>query len=280
MCNNSYSVYPECDNLDVVCEPDPFAPQTHQYDRFVGLYKLWGASEAGDSATPAADESNTDAAALLAGAAGGRFVLSTLPDWLLWAAIIAHIYTMRRGGAAGRGHGRYPASFRPRHRVWKPNPESHAVARLGSYVLHHASSLVIAAITEIHVLLRPGAPMKSIHWNFKPGERQKSGTDLYTATFFVQLFTFVILALTFEQGGSTFVQVRARAGRGTAPPYSRAAVLATGDSTKLHLWELRAGAVRAILVHGHRARCLSEPLVQAEVLHANGYIVLVAPCCT
>ena len=74
--------------------------------------------------------------------------------------------------------------------------------------------------------------------------------------------------------------MRERAGRSTAPPYSRVAVLVTGDSTKLDLWELRAGTVRAIFVHGHRARCLSEPLVQAEVLHANGYIVLVAPCCT
>lgn len=37
--------------------------------------------------------------------------------------------------------------------------------------------------------------------------RTQVGTDLYTVTFFIQLITFMVLALTFEQGGSTFVQV-------------------------------------------------------------------------
>ena len=235
MCNNSYSVYPACDALDTVCDPDPFAPQSHRYDLLVGLYKLWGAPQlstdatatatataaaaaasaaaalaSSSSSTSAASPSSlyhADASVLLAGAAGGRFFLSTLPDWLLWAALILHIYTMRRGGVWGAGFARYPSSFRPVRLVWHPKAGMGAVARVVSYGVHWVSTLLTAVITEVHVLLRPGTPMNSIHWNFAPGERHKSGIDLYTATFFVQLLTFIILALTFEQGGSTFVQV-------------------------------------------------------------------------
>lgn len=111
--------------------------------------------------------------------------------------------------------------------------------------------------------------------------RTQVGTDLYTVTFFIQLITFMVLALTFEQGGSTFVQVSARslcplmARFRWLTPLARAIAVSVcpcvvaGHSKQQHFRQLRVGAVWPVHVHCAGARRVLESLVPCQAAHSH-----------
>ena len=198
--------YPTCDTIAQACEPDPFAPVSHKHDMLMGVFKLWSTQDTLQSvgatlATLTGGSGTTDTvetALLEKGAAQGRFLLTTTADWLLWIAVVVHIYTMRRQGVWG---GRYPSSFHaPKPHLDRPGgsaaqPTAPTLVRgwcsrarlqgLVSRALDQARGYITALIVEFHVLLAPDKPWPALHW--KPRQKVRRCFPLCVYRVFVCL---------------------------------------------------------------------------------------------
>lgn len=76
---------------------------------------------------------------------------------------------------------------------------SDACTRLAKWIVHETREVRL----ELHVAFMPHAAAETLDWK----SREKPGSDLYSATFFVQLAEFLVIAFTYRgQGGTNLVE--------------------------------------------------------------------------